>query len=62
MSQACSDGFDDGGATHRTAAASAAVNKLALAASPTFVLMALLTGALSGGSAEMLCSAAERRR
>jgi hypothetical protein len=31
---------------------------LALAASPTFVLMALLTGVLASDPAEMLCSAA----
>ena len=42
MSQACSDGSDG----------------LALAASPTFAIMALLTGILSGGPAEMLCATA----
>jgi hypothetical protein len=31
---------------------------LSLAAAPTFAIMALLTGALGGGAAEMLCSAA----
>lgn len=31
---------------------------LALAASPTFAIMALLTGVLGGGLAEVLCSAA----
>jgi hypothetical protein len=31
---------------------------LALAASPTFAVMALLTGGLGGGPMEMLCSAA----
>ena len=30
---------------------------LSLAAAPTFALMALLTGVLSGGSPDMLCSA-----
>jgi hypothetical protein len=57
MSQACSGG-SDGGATRRNAAAFRAVDGLALAASPTFAIMALLTGVLGGGRAEMLCSAA----
>jgi hypothetical protein len=56
MSQACYDSSGDGGAIHQNAAAPGAANKLALAASPTFAVMALLSGALSGGSAEMLCS------
>lgn len=58
MSQACSDA-DAGGASHQNGAMSGAISKLGLAASPTFVLMALLTSALSGGSAEMLCSTAD---
>ena len=37
---------------------SAAANGLALAASPTFALMALLTGALGGDPAGALCSTA----
>ena len=57
MSQACT-GKSDGGATHRNAAALRAADGLALAASPTFAIMALLTGVLGGGPAEMLCSAA----
>ena len=57
MSQACSGGCD-GGATGRDAAALWAADGLALAASPTFAIMALLTGVLGDGPAEMLCSAA----
>ena len=58
MSQAGS-GASDGGAIRRSAAALRAADGLALAASPTFVIMALLTGVLGGGPAEMLCSAAQ---
>jgi hypothetical protein len=36
-----------------------AANWLYLAASPTFALMALLTGVLNGAHPELLCSAAE---
>jgi hypothetical protein len=57
MSQACSGG-SDWQVTRRHAAALRATNGLALAASPTFAIMALLTGVLGGGPAEMLCSAA----
>jgi hypothetical protein len=57
MSQVCSAG-SDGQATRWNAGALWAANGLALAASPTFAIMALLTGVLGGGSAEMLCSAA----
>ena len=57
MSLACSGGSDSG-ATRRTAAALMAADGLALAASPTFAIMALLTGVLGGGPADMLCSAA----
>jgi hypothetical protein len=58
MTDACAD--PSGGAMPRSAAASRAANKLALAASPTFGLMALFTGALSGGSADMmLCASAQ---
>ena len=39
-----------------------AADGLALAASPTFAVMALLTGVLGGGPAEMLCSAPAYRR
>ena len=35
-----------------------AVHWLGLAAAPTFAIMALLTGALGGGSPDVLCSAA----
>jgi hypothetical protein len=41
------------------AAALGAANWLALAAAPTFAVMALLTGALGGGAADMLCAAAQ---
>jgi hypothetical protein len=34
-----------------------AVDVLSIAASPTFAIMALLTGALSAGAPDMLCSA-----
>ena len=57
MSQACSGGSDVG-AIRRNAAALRAADGLALAASPTFAIMALLTSVLGGGPAEMLCSAA----
>jgi hypothetical protein len=56
MSQACSGG-PDGRATRRSAGAPREADALALAASPTFAIMALLTGVLGGGPAEMLCSA-----
>jgi hypothetical protein len=57
MSQACSGG-SDGQAIRRTAGTLRMSDALALAASPTFAFMALLTGALGGGPAETLCSAA----
>jgi hypothetical protein len=50
MSQGCSGG-SDGGATRRNAHRVA--DALALAASPTFAMMALATAVMSGGSAEM---------
>ena len=57
MSQARS-GRSDGGAAGRNPAALKAADGLAFAASPTFAIMALLTGILGGDPAEMLCSAA----
>lgn len=54
MSQACSGGQ----AIRRTVGAIRTSDGLALAASPTFAIMALLTGALDGGPTETLCSAA----
>jgi hypothetical protein len=57
MSQACSGG-SGGQATRRNAGALRAADGLALAASPTFAIMALLTGVLGGDPAEMLCAAA----
>jgi hypothetical protein len=53
MSQVCSGGFD-GGAIRRNATTFEAAGGLALAASPTFAIMALLTG-VSGG--DMVCAA-----
>jgi len=58
MSMACSEEAE-GAATHRNGAALRAANGLALAASPTFAAMALLTGAMGGGQAAMVCSAAD---
>jgi hypothetical protein len=57
MSQACSGG-SDGGVPRRNRAAFGAADGLALAASPTFAIMALLTGVLGGDPSQMLCSAA----
>ena len=57
MSQACC-GQSDEQATARSAAALRAADGLALAASPTFAIMALLTALLGGSPAEMLCSTA----
>jgi hypothetical protein len=45
---------DDAGAT---AAARGVAEWLCLAATPTFAVMALLTGALGGGSTDVLCEA-----
>jgi hypothetical protein len=58
MSQPCS-GRSEGGATRRNAAALGAADGLAFAASPTFAIMALLTGVLGGGPLDVLCSAAQ---
>jgi hypothetical protein len=58
MSQACSGG-SDGGATRRNAAALGSADGVGLAASPTFAIMALLTGALAGGQPDVLCLAAQ---
>jgi hypothetical protein len=57
MSEVWSAG-PEGGATRRSAAASRAAEWLGLAAAPTFAIMALQTGVLGGGPAEMLCSTA----
>jgi uncharacterized membrane protein YeiH len=56
MSEVCSGG-SDGRAIHQNASALSAADGLALAASPTFAAMAVLTGVFGGGTAEMLCSA-----
>jgi hypothetical protein len=57
MSLACS-GESGGQAARRNAAVLGAADGLALAAAPTFALMALLTGVLGGGPMETLCAAA----
>ncbi len=59
MSQACS-GRSDGGAARRNATGRGAADGLALAAAPTFAIMAVLTGVLGGGPPDMLCSAAQQ--
>lgn len=45
-------------ATGRRTLSFSAADWLCLAAAPTFALMALLTGILSGGPADMICAAA----
>ena len=57
MSHACCGGAD-GQATRRNAAPLRAADGLALAASPTFAIMALLSAVPGGGAVEMLCTAA----
>jgi hypothetical protein len=47
-----------GGAVRRNPRTFRAAHWLALAASPTFAIMALLNSVLGGGATEMLCSAA----
>jgi len=42
----------------RSAAARGAADWLCLAAAPTFAIMALLTGVLGGGPADMICASA----
>ncbi|WP_413989986.1 hypothetical protein ACMDCR_29330 [Labrys okinawensis] len=55
MSEACSSG--PGGAIRRNPAAFGPADWLAVAASPTFALMAVLTTVLGGNSMDMPCSA-----
>lgn len=57
MSQACSGG-SGGPATRPNADTLWAGHALALAATPTFAMMALLSEVAGGGPAAMLCSAA----
>jgi hypothetical protein len=57
MTQACC-GETGGEAIRRNVASFRLTDGLALAASPTFAIMALLTGITSGGPAEALCAAA----
>lgn len=56
MSQACFGG-SSGQTSRRNADAARMADGLTLAAAPTFAVMALLTGVLDSGQAEMLCSA-----
>nr|WP_309402200.1 hypothetical protein [Aminobacter niigataensis]WMD00140.1 hypothetical protein RAR13_29155 [Aminobacter niigataensis] len=57
MSQSCCGG-SDGQAARRNTVALGAVNGLALAAAPTFAVMALLTAVVADDPAAMLCSSA----
>jgi hypothetical protein len=57
MTEACC-GETGGQAIHRTAGPFRAIDALALAASPTFAIMALLTGTFGSDPVETLCSAA----
>ncbi|MEQ1952206.1 hypothetical protein [Mesorhizobium sp. CN2-181] len=57
MSHACCGGPDEE-AARGTAAAPSAADMLALAASPTFALMALLSGILESDPAAVMCAAA----
>ena len=61
MSEAHTGGGACGAIRHEggNAAALGAADWLCLAAAPTFAIMALLTGVLGGGAADMLCSAAQ---
>ena len=56
MNTACSGG-SDGVATRRNKAVLGASHALALAAAPTFAMMALLTFALGDGPMNMMCAA-----
>ena len=58
MSQAC-PAASDAGAARREGAALKAASGLALAASPTFAVMAFLTSLSDSGSGAMVCSAAD---
>jgi len=53
MSHGCSGG-SEGGAIRRNGVAVRVADALALAASPTFAMMALLTAVMGGGSSGML--------
>jgi hypothetical protein len=55
VSLACHSG-SDGAVPRRNAATLGVANGLALAAAPTFAIMALLTGIPGAGPGEMLCS------
>jgi hypothetical protein len=57
MSHMCS-GDTGGGAIRRSVASFKITEALALAASPTFAVMALVTGVLGSDPADTLCSAA----
>lgn len=55
MSRACCDRFGEQ-PTGEDAAHFGAADWLALAASPVFAIMALVSGVLDGGPAEMICA------
>ena len=61
MSEVRSGGSDSSAISHRSrdAAALGVADWLCLAAAPTFLVMALLTGVLGGGPLAMLCSTAK---
>jgi hypothetical protein len=61
VSEVYSGGSDRGAIRHesRNVAGLGVADWLCLAASPTFAIMALLTGALGGSPPDMLCSAAQ---
>ncbi|CAN7305687.1 hypothetical protein LJR230_001475 [Trinickia sp. LjRoot230] len=56
MSEACSGRHDSGAIARSTALKMTDI--LAFAASPTFAIMALLTGVMGGGPMETICSTA----
>jgi hypothetical protein len=56
---AAGPGGSGSGPTRRNATALGAADGLALAASPVFAIMALLTGVFPAGPPDMLCSAAQ---
>ena len=58
MSRACCGG-PGGQATRRDAGVFGAADWLALAASPAFAVMALLTGVLGSGPAAIICASAD---
>ena len=61
MSEACTDGRTSGTTCGEggRAAVLGAVDGLCLAATPTFVIMAFVSGVLGGDRADLLCSTAQ---